>query len=87
MNESAGVMALVIFGVNRIFERWPEKGKRVAGIVAGFDGVQKMPTKKQAGSGLPSKHRCIAIERYSMNISSYFNIWICSIFSEHILIS
>ena len=26
-----------------------------------FIGVQKMPTKKQAGSASPSKHRCIAI--------------------------
>jgi hypothetical protein len=35
LNQSAGVMALVIFGVNRIFERGPENRKRDARILSG----------------------------------------------------
>ena len=34
LNESGEAMLWGEIGVNRIFERWPEKGKRGAGIVA-----------------------------------------------------
>jgi hypothetical protein len=64
-------MALVIFGAQSLFEAMAGKGDLRCGD---FIGVQKMPTKKRAGSGLPSKHRCMAIQGYLINISSYLNI-------------
>jgi hypothetical protein len=46
-----------------LFEEIAGKGEMRCGD---FIGVQKMPTKKRAGSGLPSKHHCMAIQGYCM---------------------